>query len=444
MDIFWSARDLFLFYHDGVLKKGKSAGFDNRAVMFYPSNFVFQCMKNQRFKPKRYYSGDLKSSANRSFRNNKRPAGADINISRFINKAREKEISASYSPENKFADFMISGKLKSNIIKKGYSLLTPIQDQAIPEILKGKDIIGIAETGTGKTAAFLIPFINKTLNDRKEKVLIIAPTRELALQIQAEMNGFAVFLNIHSAICVGGVNIRSQISSLKRRPDFVIGTPGRLKDLAAKRILHLGEYTNLVLDEADRMLDMGFLPDIRLLLSALPKKRQSLFFSATMNPKIESLISAFAAEPVKIYVKTRDTSVNIDQNVVKIGRDENKLDKLHDILINKEFNKVLVFGRTKHGVERLSVALNGRGFKAVSIHGDKNQSNRQRALKAFKDSAVQIMVATDVAARGLDIPNVSHVINFDLPATYEDYVHRIGRTGRANRKGNALTFVEAR
>jgi len=230
-----------------------------------------------------------------------------------------------------------------------------------------------------------------------------------------------MFLNIYSVICVGGINIRSQISKLKRNPNFVIGTPGRLKDLASRHTLRLGQYNNLVLDEADRMLDMGFLPDIRSILSSLPKKRQSLFFSATMNQKIESLISDFSVNPTKISVKMRDTSTNIDQDIVRISGNDNKVDKLHDLLIEKEFIKVLIFGKTKRGVENLSVDLNKRGFKSVSIHGDKNQSKRQRALREFKENNAHILVATDVAARGLDIPNVSHVINFDIPATYDDY-----------------------
>jgi len=405
-------------------------------------------MNNQGYQPRRRFSRGSQSqhgSGNRSFRNNSRQKNSvDINISRFVSKARPLEEEKPYEPKNRFVDLGISDKLKNNILNKGYSLPTPIQDQAIPEIMNGLDIIGIANTGTGKTAAFLIPLIDKVLRNRSEKVLIMAPTRELALQIQEEMNGFAMFLNIYSAICVGGAGIGAQLSALRRRPNFVIGTPGRLKDLAMRKALRLDEYTNLVLDEADRMLDMGFLPDIKALLSRLPKERQSLFFSATMVPEIEKLISEFSVSPVTVSVKMRDTSANIDQDVVKVERGANKIDKLHDLLVNKDFSKVLVFGRTKHGVENLAVALNGRGFKTVSIHGDKTQANRQRALRAFKDNDAQVMVATDVAARGLDIPNVSHVINFDLPSTYEDYVHRIGRTGRADKKGNALTFVEVR
>jgi len=400
-------------------------------------------MTERKFKPRRHFYGDNKRPGKRSFRNNRKFAGDNINVSKFINKASKTEDVEKFVPKNNFNFLPISGKLKANIKRKGYSSLTPIQDQAIPEALKGRDIIGIANTGTGKTAAFLIPLIDKILRNRQEKVLIITPTRELAFQIQDEMNEFSMFLNIYSAICVGGVNIRSQISRLKRKPDFVIGTPGRLKDLVLRKNLRLSEYKNLVLDEADRMLDMGFLPDIQFLLSSLPKKRQSLFFSATINSKIESLIADFAVNPFKISVKMRDTSANVDQDIIRISRNENKVDKLHDLLIEKDFNKVLIFGKTKRGVENLSIDLNKRGFKSVSIHGDKNQSKRQKALREFKNNSAHILVATDVAARGLDIPNVSHVINFDMPSTYDDYVHRIGRTGRADQKGNALTFVNA-
>ncbi|MDD4931071.1 MAG: DEAD/DEAH box helicase [Candidatus Colwellbacteria bacterium] len=403
-------------------------------------------MRNKVFAPKRQFSSRPSSVRNGSFRSHRNSRRADqaIDVSRFVNKAKESVKETPYVPVNKFADFPISGRLKNNIIEKGYSIPTPIQDQAIPEILKGRDLIGIANTGTGKTAAFLIPFINKALADRKEKTLIIAPTRELALQIQEEMNGFAGFMGIFSAICVGGANIRSQMSSLRHRPDFVVGTPGRLKDLVDRKFIKLSDYRNLVLDEADRMLDMGFLPDIKDLLSGLPADRQSVFFSATMPIEVERLISEFSRDPIKVSVKSGNTASSIDQDVVMVARGENKMDKLHDLLLGKGFDKVLIFGRTKYGVENLSVSLNKRGFKSVSIHGDKTQSNRQRALRMFKDGTVQIMVATDVAARGLDIPNVSHVINFDLPSTYEDYVHRIGRTGRADKKGNALTFIEGR
>jgi superfamily II DNA/RNA helicase len=204
----------------------------------------------------------------------------------------------------------------------------------------------------------------------------------------------------------------------------------------------LARFNTVVLDEADRMLDMGFIKDMRAMMAGMPKDRHTLFFSATLSPEIERLIHEFLREPVRISVKTRDTSKNIDQDVVRVEGSKNKIDVLNDLLIQPDFNKVLIFGRTKHGVERLFNTLVARGLKAASIHGDKNHSRRQQALKQFKDNHIQILIATDVAARGLDIPDVSHVINYDLPATYDDYVHRIGRTGRANKKGKALTFID--
>jgi superfamily II DNA/RNA helicase len=332
--------------------------------------------------------------------------------------------------------------LKQGIIKKGYTLPTPIQDRSIPHILKGEDIVGIANTGTGKTAAFLIPLIDKVLKNRKNKVLIVVPTRELAIQIQEELKGFTVGMKIFSVCCVGGAYIGKQLSELRYVNEFIIGTPGRLKDLIERKAIRLNEFSTIVLDEADRMLDMGFVNDMRFLMAGMPKPRHTLFFSATLSPEIERLIGEFLNNPVRISVKTRDTSKNVEQDIVRVARGLNKIDVLKELLQKEDFNKVIIFGRTKHGVEKLSRALIEKGFKAESIHGDKNHSQRQRALKGFKENIVQILVATDVAARGLDIPDVSHVINFDIPATYDDYIHRIGRTGRANKRGKALTFVD--
>jgi superfamily II DNA/RNA helicase len=364
-----------------------------------------------------------------------------IHHSRFICKADPIVESAPYIPKNKFADFKISPILKANISKKGYVNPTPIQDVSIPFVLEGRDVVGIANTGTGKTAAFLIPLLDKIINNPREKVLIIVPTRELALQINEEFFGFRGHLNVYSVCCVGGMGIYAQIQGLRRPNNIVIGTPGRLKDLVDRKVIRLPEFKTIVLDEADRMLDMGFVNDMRYLMANMAPNRQTLFFSATVTSEIDSLIKEFLTNPEKISVKTGDTARNVDQNVIRIKKGEDKIDSLHNLLSQKEFMKVLIFGRTKHGVEKLSKELIKRGFKAESIHGDKNQSARQRALKAFKDNYSQILVATDVAARGLDIPNVSHVINFDIPANYEDYIHRIGRTGRANQTGIALTFI---
>jgi ATP-dependent RNA helicase RhlE len=367
-----------------------------------------------------------------------------MNISRFINKAVITEQVENFVPEHRFEDFVIQPELKQAITTKGYTTPTPIQDRAIPHIVRGADVVGIANTGTGKTGAFLIPLVNKVLLDRKERVLIMVPTRELAVQINDELRGFAKGLQIFGTVCVGGANISPQIQELRRKPNFVIGTPGRLKDLLERKALSLSDFRNVVLDEADRMLDMGFIHEMRRILVLLPSPRQTLFFSATLSSDIEKLIGEFLHEPVRISVKTGDTAKNIEQDIVRVEPGKNKMDVLHDLLTQPEFGKVLIFGRTKHGVEKLAKALVVRGFKAESIHGNKTQNKRQKALDLFRRDHVQILVATDVAARGLDIAGVSHVINYDLPGSDEDYIHRIGRTGRAGKKGKALTFIEGR
>ena len=346
-----------------------------------------------------------------------------------------------FVPEHTFADFDVDPRLKANIIKKGYDTPTPIQDKAIPHGLLGQDVVGIAQTGTGKTAAFLIQLINKVLKDNKERVLIMAPTRELAVQIEKELAGFARGLGFRGMVAVGGAAIGPQITALRHSPAFVIGTPGRLKDLMERKALDLASFGTVVLDEADRMLDMGFIDDMRFILAKMRRERHTLFFSATLGRDIERLIGDFLKEPVMISVKTRETSANVEQDVVRIPRGTDKFDVLTKLLKGPDFNKVLVFGRTKFGVEKLAKALSRERIFAESIHGNKTHNARMRALEDFKRGRVQALIATDVAARGLDIPMVSHVINYDLPSTYDDYVHRIGRTGRAAARGKALTFV---
>lgn len=389
------------------------------------------------------HSYSSRGSAPRTARGNKGAGkGQYINPALFVQKAVITETVNVFVPEHKFSDFAVDERLKKNIIDKGYVTPTPIQDKAIPHVLRGSDVVGIANTGTGKTAAFLIPLIHKVLSKPKENVLIVVPTRELAQQIQEELDEFTPGLRMHSTCVVGGAPIGKQIASLRYRNEFVIGTPGRIKDLIERKALNLSYFNTVVLDEADRMLDMGFIHDMRTLMAAMPKPRHTLFFSATMSPEIKNLISEFLNEPVSISVKTADTAKNVDQDIVRVERGANKIDILHDLLNTKGFEKVVIFGRTKHGVEKLSKVLTDRGFKSESIHGNKTQSARQRALSKFKENHSKILVATDVAARGLDINDVTHVINFDLPATYEDYVHRVGRTGRAGKTGKALTFVE--
>lgn len=366
---------------------------------------------------------------------------AFMDISKFVNKAVITEETPNFIPEHNFTDFKIDEKVKVNIIKKGYVTPTPIQDKVIPHILANQDVVGIANTGTGKTAAFLIPLIDKVIKDRTQKIIIMVPTRELATQIEDEFREFSQMLSMFSVCCVGGAPIGRQLNNLRRSNNFIIGTPGRLKDLVERKALVLAQFKTVVLDEADRMLDMGFIHDMKFMISKMPIERQTLFFSATMSRDIQVLIKDFLKNPVSISVKTGDTAKSVDQDVVRVGP-RNKLDVLQDLLSQTDFDKVLIFGKTKHGVERLKDALVQRGFKSESIHGNKNQSKRQRALDMFKDNHLQVLVATDVAARGIDVSDISHVINYDLPATYEDYIHRIGRTGRAGKKGKAITFID--
>ena len=372
----------------------------------------------------------------------KKRTGAYIHPSKFINKAVKKTEEKPYEAEHQFVDFNFTDRLQANVEFKGYTTPSAIQDQAIPHVLAGRDVIGLANTGTGKTAAFLLPLIERlAANPELNSVLVVAPTRELAQQIDEQFRAFSYNMKLYSTLLVGGANIDRQIKQLMRRPQVVIGTPGRVMDLIKRRKLTLNTVNTVVLDEADRMLDMGFVNDIREIVGMTPAERQTLFFSATITPQIQKLMDEFLNNPEVVSVRTADTSERVDQDIIVASTKEEKLEKLLDMLTKEEFEKVLLFGETKFGVQRLSDHLDNSGIPSTAIHGNKSQSQRQRALRAFKNDHVKVLVATDVAARGLDIPNVSHVINFDQPATYEDYVHRIGRTGRGTATGKALTFV---
>lgn len=370
----------------------------------------------------------------------KRP-GNTIDTSRFIRKASETE-AVDFTPTILFNDLAIDPILKENIARHGLSHPTPIQDGAIPHVLEGKDVIGIANTGTGKTAAFLIPLLQKILTNKQTRVLVVAPTRELAQQIRDEIRRLTQRLPVYAALCIGGGSMREQINELRRNPHFVIGTPGRLKDMIDRKFLVMSTFNTFVLDEVDRMLDMGFIRDIKYLISLLPQNRQSLCFSATLSDEIRIIVNTFMKNPVSVSVRLQPTSDNVDQDIVKVPPMGNKIGILEDLLRNAALKKVLIFGRTKHGVDRLSKTLYQKGFKVASIHGNKTQGKRKDAIRMFKENVVPILIATDVAARGIDIADITHVINYDQPATYEDYIHRIGRTGRMNKKGIALTFVE--
>lgn len=358
----------------------------------------------------------------------------------FIKTALAKEEKTVVS-DAKFTDFALDEKLQRNIQDNGYETPTPIQEQSIPFILEGRDVIGIANTGTGKTAAFLIPLVNKAHLDHNQRIIIVTPTRELAKQIADELHKFIKGMDLGVVLCIGGSDMDRQVKKLKHNPHFVIGTPGRLKDLIDRNKINLGLFRNIVLDEVDKMVDIGFINDINYFISLLPEKRHSLFFSATITDKVKSILNNFVTDPKTISIKKQETSENIDQDVVRV-KNGNKIDMLHDLLVTEGFDKVLIFGRTKWGIEKLMKSLQERGFKTATIHGNKTQGQRQRALDQFKQDQVRILLATDVASRGLDIENVTHVINYDAPESYDDYIHRIGRTGRAGKKGTALTFVE--
>lgn len=366
---------------------------------------------------------------------------SSIHASKYVYKLEPEQLQETVAIKHNFEDFPIHPQLKQNISLHGYRTPTPIQDQTIPLILSGRDIVGIANTGTGKTAAFLIPLIHKIILDNSQKILIIVPTRELAVQIHDELKAFSRSIPIHACLIMGGASINRQISQLRQHPQILIGTPGRLKDLINRGLLNLHVFRNIVLDEVDRMVDIGFIHDIRFIVSRLPRERQSLFFSATVPPQIQSIIQAFLKNPVTVSVKIKEVARGIHQDIIRVKSKDEKIEKLQSLLRLQEYKKVLIFGRTKWGVERLSKTLLQKGFSVGSIHGNKSQNQRLRTLSQFRQNQLRVLVATDVVSRGLDIDDVSHVINFDEPSTYTDYIHRIGRTGRAEKSGKALTFV---
>ncbi len=373
----------------------------------------------------------------------RRGRGESIDISRFIKKAAGPGPSAQkVKIKNSFVDFNLNQYLLRNLLDKKFETPSPIQDQSIPHIMEGRDLVGLANTGTGKTAAFLLPLIHKiALDPQNQSLLIVAPTRELAQQIDVEFRLFSKGMNLFSVVCVGGMPAYNQIQMLRRNPHVVIGTPGRIQDLAEKGFINFRMYNNVVIDEVDHMLDMGFVEPITEILNSLPKDKQALFFSATMPPKIRELIHMFLNNPVTVEIQSGKTTDNVDQDIVRTNHPSEKIPALVELLKNPSMSKVLIFSETKRDVERLTQELIAKGFKANSIHGDKDQRERTRALNFFKSGVTPILVATDVASRGIDVNDISHVINFTVPQTHDDYVHRIGRTGRGNKSGIALTFV---
>ncbi len=325
----------------------------------------------------------------------------------------------------------------------GYTTPTPIQEQAIPLVLDGSDVIGCAETGTGKTAAFLLPMIQRMMKTPRPGVraLILAPTRELATQIEASYRSLAPQKNARVVTLIGGTGLAQQTAALRRGAEVIIATPGRLLDHVERGAIDFAYIETLVLDEADRMLDMGFWPAIRRVLGLLPTKRQTLLFSATMSPAIEQLARTTMKEPKMVEVNPRGSAATMVEQTAYPVAMESKTALLLDLLERERFERVLVFTRTRRGAERLSHILEAREHKVNRIHADRTQPQREAALRGFKRGLTRVLVATDIAARGIDVDSISHVINYDVPAAPEDYVHRIGRTGRAGNAGRAITLV---
>ncbi|WP_165154986.1 DEAD/DEAH box helicase [Parabacteroides sp. ZJ-118] len=348
-----------------------------------------------------------------------------------------------------FEDLDLIEPIRKALVQEGYTTPTPIQSEAIPIVLQGYDLLGCAQTGTGKTAAFSIPIIQRLYLQKKKgyrrgiKALILTPTRELAIQIGESFAAYGRFVGLRHTVIFGGVGQKPQTEALERGIDILIATPGRLLDLIGQGFIHLDTLEYFVLDEADRMLDMGFIHDIKRILPLLPKKRQSLFFSATMPPEIERLAGTILSEPRKVEVTPASSTVDaIDQSVYFVEKAE-KINLLKSLLENPKLESVLIFTRTKHGADKVARVLSKAEIGAEAIHGNKSQTARQRALTNFKDHTTRVLIATDIAARGIDVDHLTHVINYELPNVPETYVHRIGRTGRAGREGVAFSFCDA-
>ena len=344
-----------------------------------------------------------------------------------------------------FAALGLAAPFVRAVASEGYSTPTPVQERAIPYVLEGRDVLGCAQTGTGKTAAFVLPILQRLArNPRTGKIraLVVAPTRELAAQIGERADAYGANVGVKNVVIYGGVGQRAQEIALAKKPDMLIATPGRLLDLMQQRYVSLDAVEMLVLDEADRMLDMGFIHDVRKIVAAVPRARQTLLFSATIPSEIASLVASILRDPVRVDVAPQVTTAEkIDQRVFFVGKTE-KRSLLQRLIAKEGAARSIVFTRTKHGANRLAEQLSRSGIGAEAIHGNKSQGARERALEGFKTGDVAVLVATDIAARGIDVEGVSHVINFDLPEVAESYVHRIGRTARAGASGKAIAFCD--
>jgi ATP-dependent RNA helicase RhlE len=381
---------------------------------------------------------------NRGRRNsNKFMDSAKINPSRYISQAaqineQEKDLYEGVD----FSSYGLDGRILSNLHAKKIIRTTKIQELTIPEVMAGNDVLGISATGSGKTGAFVIPLAHKLLENQNESVLIIAPTRELAQQIFFEALSIIKGTRIRLGLAIGGENIYRQIDSLRRNPQMVIGTPGRLMDIAKRGFINFSNFTSIVIDEVDRMMDMGFIADIKEMYSQMASDKQSLFFSATMDKKVEATIREFSNNYTTIRLTENKPANLVDQDVVYYEATEEKISILHGILVKEEVKKTVIFVDTKRYADKVGKELYEKGINSGVLHGDKSQFNRKKILDLYRNSRINVLVATNVAARGIDIDDISHVINLDEPRTYEEYIHRIGRTGRNGRSGSALTFVK--
>jgi ATP-dependent RNA helicase RhlE len=396
----------------------------------------------QRNRPQnsRTESGESRLLEVRPERQSQKQKYMEVDYNILVKKAQPQAIE-DYKPSKTFVEHGLSENIIHQLNLKGYTQPTAIQDQAIPHIMESKDIIGIANTGTGKTAAFLLPLIHQAYLNPDKCVLVLAPTRELVTQILKELKSYTYGNKISSTTVIGGESMSNQIANLKKPKNFIIATTGRGLDLIDQGALKIKEVDTIVLDEMDQMLDMGFVRDIRKILSLATNNKHLLFFSATSTKEVETIALEMLNNPVRVSVSKGKATDNVNQDVIEIAEGENKFEKLVEVLSRKEVEKAIVFENTKHGSAKIEKELIKRGFKALAIHGNKTQSQRTKALDALKSNQIDILIATNVAARGLDIPLVSHVINYSLPASKEDYVHRIGRTGRAGEIGQAYTFI---
>ena len=406
-------------------------------------NFKSSKSRNSRDARPRNSNGGQRNGGGRPQRGGRGRRVSQLNdFSLLVKKASPVE-ETKYVADRTFADMPLDGLLKQNLKDKGYESPSQIQNETLEDLLNGNDLIGVASTGTGKTAAFLIPIVEQLMQDPQEMTaLVVVPTRELAQQVEQEFRSLTKGAHLFSSCFIGGTSVGADFKKARRRNHIIIGTPGRLKDMIDRKAMRFNRTPILVLDEFDRMLDMGFVNDIREIVSDMADRTQTMLFSATVEKGQEGIIGELMENPITVKVNTgTGTTDNVEQDIIEVPAGADKFEMLHDLISQEEVGKVLVFTETKRWADKVSTLLNKAGIRSDQIHGDKKQNYRMTALRKFKRGDIQVLVATDVAARGIDVQDVSHVVNYELPLTYDSYIHRIGRTGRAGKTGKAFTFV---